>query len=326
MVTRRGEAEGIDPLVKQIADVPELLARFRDNRDAIRAELLAVLTEMSAQNAEMLAKARADAWFAFRASQLSQHIPSATVPGSQYALQGIHLRVHEELGEFFAGDAFYPLGIDRLFSGELGRSELTTFGITAGITLLAVLCPPLGIAAGIAFAAADVVRAHERERLHGALIDPELVLDRAVVELELFAAYLGLALSLVPVGGAVAKSAGRGGVAALRTGLKSGLRAGLLAGGGAARADLVRRWNRMLIEAAKRDLLTAFITELVSDAVLDRVVSEAMAPLLSYVEREARITGAVGGRDGARFVIAVLDSESSARTPGTSTSGKAGPP
>lgn len=314
MVIRRGEAEGIDPLVKQIADVPEVLERFQQNRDAIRTELRAVLTEMSANNTEMLAKTRADAWFAFRASQISEHIPSATVSGSSYALQGIHLRVHEELGEFFAGDAFYALGIDGLFNGELGRRELTTFGITVGITLLSVLCPPLGIAAGVAYAGVEVVRAHERARIHGALVDPELVIDRATVELELFAAYLGLALSLVPVGGALAKSAGRGGLVALRTGLRSGLRTGLRMGTAAARRDLVRRWNRMLIEAAKQDLLTAFVTELVSDAVLDRVVSEAMGPLLSYVEREARITGAVGGREGARFVIAVLDSGSTTRT------------
>jgi hypothetical protein len=178
LVLQRGQAEGIDPLVKQIGNVPDVLERFTRNRAAIRDELARVLDEMRANNTEMLAKAKADAWFAFRSSRIADNIPSATVPGSRYALQGIHLQTHQQLGEFFGGDAFYGLGIDHLFGSEQGREALAAFGITVGIVALCVLCPPLGFTAGVVVAGVDVARAHERARLYGALIDPELVHTR----------------------------------------------------------------------------------------------------------------------------------------------------
>lgn len=301
LVLQRGEAEGIDPLVKQITDLPDVLERFTTNRGAIQSELRRVLGEMKVNNLEMLGKARADAWFAFRASRISEHIPSATVPGSRYALQGIHLEVHNQLGEFFGGDPFYPVGIDFLFGSEAGREALSAIGLTVGIIALSVLCPPLGFIVGIGVAAHDVVRAHERERLYGSMIDPELVLTRAEVEVELFAAYLGLALSFVPEAGTALGAARRGVRVALRAGVGRGVRA--------AGRFVVRRWTRQVIQALSRDLLTEFITQVMMTAVLERVIQRVMEPILSYVEREAMIRESVGGPEGAAFVLMVLDSE-----------------
>ncbi|MBQ0901070.1 hypothetical protein [Micromonospora sp. U21] len=301
MVIQRGEAEGIDPLVKQITDLPDVLARFAGDRNAIRAELWRVLHDMQRNNAEMLGRAREDAGFAFRSSRISEHIPSATIPGGRYALQGIHLVTHQQLGEFFGGNSFYALGVDDLFSSELGRQALSAFALTVGIIALSVLCPPLGFAVGVAVAVGDVVHAHRRERLYGALIDPELVLTRAEVEVELFAAYLGLALSLVPEVGTIGGAAVRGGRVALRYGLRAGLRSG--------GRYVARRLARQVIEAASRDLLQAFITEILLNEVLERVVQKLMEPLLAYVEREAMLRSSVGGPEGAGFILMVLDSQ-----------------
>ncbi|MEU5903546.1 hypothetical protein ABZ780_04110 [Micromonospora sp. NPDC047467] len=307
MVIQRGEAEGIDPLVKQIADLPDVLARFAGDRSAIRDELWRVLQDMRRNNAEMLDRAREDAGFAFRSSRISEHIPSATIPGGRYALQGIHLVTHQQLGEFFGGSSYYTLGVDDLFSGELGRQALSTFALTVGIIALSVLCPPLGFVVGVAVAVGDVIHAHRRERLYGALIDPELVLTRAEVEVELFAAYLGLGLSLIPEVGTIGGAVVRGGRVALRYGLRAGLRAG--------GRYVARRVARQVIEAASRDLLQAFITEILLNEVLERVVQKLMEPVLAYVEREAMLRSAVGGPEGARFILMVLDSQPAAAGP-----------
>ncbi|GAB3142926.1 hypothetical protein GCM10027290_18400 [Micromonospora sonneratiae] len=306
LVLQRAESEGIDPLVKQIADIPDVLSRFRRDRNAIRNELWRVLQEMRSNNTEMLGKARASARFAFKASQISEHIPTATIPGTSYPLQGIHLQVHEQLGEFFGGNVCYGLGIDRLFSAELGREALTSVGLTIGIVALSVLCPPAGFLVGVAVAGVEVAHAHERERLFESMLDPELVLTRAEVEVGLFAAYLGLALSLLPEAGTAVGAAVRGGRTAVRTGLQAGLRAGLRAGGRSARRYVVRRVTRQVLEAAQRDLLTEFVTQVTTALVMEKVVQKVLEPLLAHIEREAMIRGSVGGPDGARFVLAAL--------------------
>ncbi|MET7959018.1 hypothetical protein [Micromonospora zamorensis] len=301
LVIQRGEAEGIDPLVKQITDLPDVLARFAGNRSAIRDELWRVLQDMRRNNTEMLGRARTDARFAFRSSRISEHIPSATIPRGRYALQGIHLVTHEQIGEFFGGNLYYATGVDDLFSTELGREALSAFGIMVGIIALSLLCPPLGFVVGVAVAAVDVAHAHQRERLYESMLDPELVLTRTEVEVELFAAYLGLALSLIPEAGTIGGAAVRGGRVALRFGVRAGLRA--------ARGYVVRRVTRQIIEAASRDLLQGFLTEILLNEVLERVVQKLMEPVLAYVEREAMLSGAVGGPEGARFILMVLDSQ-----------------
>ncbi|WCN78912.1 hypothetical protein [Micromonospora sp. LH3U1] len=301
LVIQRGEAEGIDPLVKQITDLPDLLARFAGNRSAIRDELWRVLQDMRRNNTEMLGRARTDARFAFKSSRISEHIPSATIPRGRFALQGIHLVTHQQIGEFFGGNLYYATGVDDLFSTELGREALSSFGIMVGIIVLSLLCPPLGFVVGVAVAAVDVAHAHQRARLYSSMLDPELVLTRTEVEVELFAAYLGLALSLIPEVGTIGGAAVRGGRVALRFGVRAGLRA--------ARGYVVRRVTRQIIEAASRDLLQAFLTEILLNEVLERVVQKLMEPVLAYVEREAMLSGAVGGPEGARFILMVLDSQ-----------------
>jgi hypothetical protein len=314
MVMQRGLAEGIDPLVKQISELPNLMQRFRENRSAIRDELWRVLNEMRTNNAEMLEKTRADAMYAFRASTVQEHSPSVTIPGTSYALQGIHLQAHQQIGEFFLGDSYYAGGVDYLFSAELGRESLLNAALMLEIIVLSIACPPLGFAVGIAVSAVDVAHARERERLFESLIDPELVLTRAEVELELFAAYLGLALSIIPEAGTVAGAVGRGGRIALRAGirttLRSGLRAGLRTGArrGARAASryVVRRITRQIIEAASHDLLEAFIREVVTNVVMDQIIRKVMEPILACVEREAQIRESVGGPEGARLILSIL--------------------
>ncbi|MEK8105545.1 hypothetical protein NKG94_11090 [Micromonospora sp. M12] len=152
---------------------------------------------------------------------------------------------------------------------------------------MSLLCPPLGFIVGVAVAAVDVAHAHQRERLYSSMLDPELVLTRTEVEVELFAAYLGLALSLIPEAGTIGGAAVRGGRVALRFGVRAGLRAAGVRGAPGHPPD---RRGRV------RDLLQGFLTEILLNEVLERVVQKLMEPVLAYVEREAMLSGAVGGR------------------------------
>jgi hypothetical protein len=301
IVTRRGGAEEIDPIVKQIVDLPGLTQRLRADPATVRRELRALLTQMQQNNTEITGKAVSEWNYAFLASKIQESIPQATVPRTDVAMQGIHLLAHEQIGEFFAGDPLYAAGINSLFHAQLGREALTQFFTFTGLILLSVVCPPLGVAVGLAEAAYQVERAEERERIYGALIDPELVLTRAEVEADLFAARLGLALAFIP---GVGKALG-----ALRQGIRGAARAGVVAGVRMAGRYVARQISREIAEALARDLLAAFVREVITNVVMDRVIGAMLEPIIQQVYREALITGPVGGARGVQSTLAMLERE-----------------
>jgi len=305
IATRRGLAEDIDPLVKQLTDIPDLMQRFRANPAGIRQELRRLLNEMWDNNVQISAKVLASWEYAFEASKIQANIPSATVPGTSFALQGIHLQAHQQIGEFFQGDPYYASGINALFNAQLGFESLKTFFEFTGIILLSVICPPLGTVIGILDAAHQYANALEREQLYGALIDPELVLSHAEVEAELFAAKLGLVLSFVPEVGSILRVG--------RYGVRATLRAGVSGGARIVGRYVARRITREMVEALSRNLILAFAKEVITNEVMEQVISRVMEPYLQYLEREATITGSVGGSQGADIVRRMLEEERTRR-------------
>lgn len=309
LVMRRGLLESIDPLIKQFTDLGDVLERFRiagvftgGDVNGVRAVLSSILQEMLRHNAEITTHAQ-DSWqYAFKAGRIQESLPGATVPGAPYMLQGIHLLTHQQIGEFFGGDSYYPEGLDALFSAELGLASLLVFFEFTGLTLLGVLCAPLAFAVGFGLAAHQVVEAYEREHLYQSLIDPELVLTHAEVEAELFAAWLGFVLSFIPEAGSIL----RGG----RTAIRGALRTGSVAVGArlAGRAVL-RRASRDLAERLAEGLLQSFVRDMVTNAVIDQVAQRLLGPLVQSVAREASVTGPVGGLAGAQRVQAMLAEE-----------------
>lgn len=302
IVTGRGAAEGIDPLVKQIVDLPDVFKRFKDNPNAIRQELKKLLDEMELKNKEITTKVVNDPMFAFRASILNENIPGATVPGSRYALQGVHLLVHQSIGDAFNNDGYYALGIDWVFGVEEGKNAVTGFMTMVGIIVLCVFCAPLGFIAGIKAAEHEVDKAREKEDVYKSVIDPDLVIARADVEAELFAAYLGLVLSFIPEAGTAAKGAWTGG----RMLLKGELRAiGKAAGKYAA-----RRMAKEIAEILAKDFLKAFIVEMSTNIVISQVMEKLIMPaIMRRVTLEAQITQSVGGTEGAQAILYILDAE-----------------
>lgn len=305
IATRRGLAEDIDPLVKQLTDIPDLMQRFRANPAGIHQELRRLLNEMCDNNVRITAKVLASWEYAVEASKIQGNIPSASVPGTSFVLQGIHLQAHQQIGEFFREDPYYASGINALFNAQLGFESLKNFFEFTGIILISVICPPLGAVIGILDAAHQRDNALEREQLYSALIDPELVLSRAEVEADLFAAKLGLVLSFVPEVGSILRVG--------RYGVRATLRAGVSGGARIVGRYVARRITREMVEALSRNLILVFAREVITNEVMEQVISRTMEPYLQYLERETTITGPVGGSQGADIVRRMLEEERTRR-------------
>jgi hypothetical protein len=313
IVTLRGTAEGIDPLVKQMTDIPEVMERFRatPNSTALRDELYRVLTEMRTNNEEMRGKVASDWMFAFRASSISESLPNATIPGTSLALGGVHLLAHQEIGYAFHGHGIYAAGVQHFFNVELGRQALTGFFLLTGIIMLSIACPVAGFLVGVAVAGYEVAVAHERERLLESLIDPEQVLSRAEVELGLFLAYFGLALSIIPEAGSIVKGAVGGARAVSRAGVVGGAR---IVG-----RRLARRVVREAIEAAERGFIQAFIREMVLNYAIEHLIQLALAPVIARLNREISIRSSVGGASGQAQVLRMIQGPSALPPAGGTT-------
>jgi len=299
--SRRGFLEQAEPLVKQLLELDDVMARFRSSPVGVQVELRRILETMSASNAEKTKEAEESWVFAFRASKIREDLPRSTVRGCKVALQGIHLQVHEQIGEFFEGDGYYGRGLDALFGAELGRQSIGNFIEFVGLTFLAVVFPPAAMVVGAGLALHALHEAHEREELYEALIDPELVLTRAEIEADLFAAKLGLLLSFLPDVGAVlgkgasivvrqgVRTAARGAAASVRSAMRQGAR-------GAGRA-IANRFTREMVERLEQSFVAALAKELAADQVMEAVIGKLLLqPAVERLMREVSITGPAGRR------------------------------
>jgi hypothetical protein len=294
----RGTVESVDPLVKHIIELEDVLPRMRDPNIGVKAVLTEILRTMQAHNTEITTKANADDWFAFRASNISEDVAAATVPYTSYALRGIHLQAHESIGEFFHGDRYYALGIQLVFDTEEGRRSLLAFGELVGVVLLSVIWAPLGIAVGIGLALHHYDEAVEKEHVYDALIDPDVVISRAEVEAQLFAAKLGVALSFLPVAGKV--------LGALRPLVTAGAIEAEEAGAAAARtaaAEAAEEAVATALKAATADVLEKFVTELATAVVINKVMEIAIEPIIAAIERERETTGPIGGLNRSLAIV-----------------------
>ena len=158
------------------------------------------------------------------------------------------------------------------------------------------MCAPAAFVAGVAVAGHEVDKAQARKDLYRALINPELVLNRAEIELELYIAYVGLALSLLPEAGTALKAASLGLRGAARSGVAVGLRL--------AARSVARQISRQVTEQLARELLPALIQELAVNLLMEQVViPEVIGPMIAVGERELALRNSVGGRAGAERLI-----------------------
>ncbi len=299
----RGVAESADPFVKQFIDIPGVVAGFRAAKD-VETELNRRLDEMLALNAGERSKVRHDPPYAFRFGRITK------AKGGGYAMSGLHQKAHDKLAEAAAGEQAYRLGVKYLFDAGMGRQDLIAFGEFTGITLISVVCPPLGFLAGVATAVYHYEEASERRETYGALINPEEVISWAEVETEMFAAKLGLVLSFIPVLPVLGR-AGRAAMAGrevardvMQAGAKTAVTQEAKAElGRVARKVGVRTFAgafgkatvEQLTEELSRGLVAGFVKELVEDKVMETLLSPVLQTWMEAVQEEAIRNGPVGG-------------------------------
>jgi hypothetical protein len=302
---RRGEAESMDPLIQQLSHIPETIEAFRRDPTAAETLLESLLADMAQKNREQTEKARGDDLFGLQAARIAPSAMSAQVPGAPYALVNTHLLAHQLLGEFFNGDHIWGDGIRDALMNEEAKTRFIHVFEFVGLVMLAVLCPPAAFVAGVAIAVVEVVHAHARLDLYRGLINPELVLNRAELELELYIAYAGLALSLLPEATTAVRAASIG----VRGGLRRGAGAGIRLAG----RSLLRHASRQTTTALSRELLPALVREAATNLVMQHVIEIALGPVLERVQRQLAIHTAQGGIAGAEALIRAIEHDAGRR-------------
>ncbi|MFT8245007.1 hypothetical protein [Roseomonas sp. BN140053] len=302
---KRGDAESLDPLIQQLSDIPETIAAFRADPTAAERLLRELLADMARRNAEQTAKAQGDELFGLQAAAIQRNAASTQVPGAPYALTGTHLLAHELLGAFFEGDRVWGAGIRDALMNEQAKKRFRLVFEFAALTLLAVLCPPAAFAVGVGLAVAEVAHARARLQLYRGLINPELVLNRAELELQLYVAYVGVALALLPEAGTAAR--------AISLGVRGGMRAGAAVGARLAMRSVLRSANRQITHALSRQLLPTLVQEAATNLLIQHVIEAALGPVLERVQREIALHTAVGGRDGALALIEAIERDAGRR-------------
>jgi len=132
--------------------------------------------------------------------------------------------------------------------------------------------------------------AKEQETIYSALVNPDQVLDYAELQIELFMAKLGVALSflsVVPEGVAAVKGVSAASKRALQRGLGTGAKA-------IARQIIEQELDR-LAEVAAANLVKGLLIELTTQTIENKVIDLLLGPiiegLVGALEKDLRAEG-----------------------------------
>jgi hypothetical protein len=294
---RRGLTEELEPLVKHVRSVPAAVAAMRPSEAATSAELGRLIDTMLSANADVRRRVEWSWEDAFKYGQIDGDLPGETPADIGRSLHGIHLLAHQQIAPYFGSSRLYAVGVQRLFMGEHALEVVESLLVLGALVVVSVLCPPLGYVAGAALAIAQYADTAEKVEIRDALVNPEQVVDLAELDVEQFAAALGVVLALIPEAPAVVRTAYRAGAAALEEGALS-----------AARRVAVSALRRSAVAGMRRVVEEGFVklvaTELVKVEVLNAILGRALQPVLRSVEASSRESGSVGGVQGALALIA----------------------
>lgn len=287
---RSNTAASIDPLIQQLTNVPEVVDVFRNRPWLAREYLRQLLNEMATNNARFQANVISDPEYAFHTGKIREDLPNATVAGTEVSLQGIHLLTHNAIGDAFRGDAWYGIGLDRIFSAELGKESLRTF-FEGGIVLVAsVLCPPVGAALGAALALFHHAEAEERMDLYRSVMNPEDLYNRSELELDLFLSELEVVLSILPEVGSIGRGVSRGATV---------MRRGFRAGAARLAVEARRALLRSVAQQVRQGLARAFVHAIVTDRMMAALIPHVLGPVIEAVANEINLQTAAVPEAGA---------------------------
>lgn len=279
---QRDTINQIDPLIPQITMDSEVLGRFVRNPQGTREELEKLLTEMRTNNIAIVAQNRSDPTYGFRAGSINRNIGDATIPGTYYQLNGVHAITHELIAEFFQGSVFYALGVNSLLMTQEGWEDFKMITEFAGVMLLAVLAPAEFVVGG-ALSIYHYEEAQEKKKLFQSQLDPELVITRAEIEAELFAAELGALLFFIPESQRILKTGIRVAKGAIRGELRAAARVVGRRLGKRITIDMIKALKGNLAESFAKAMLTAEVMNMfLGKLLIEPTVAQMQRDLASY--------------------------------------------
>lgn len=286
----RQEAFLIDPFLEKIKDLSDVVTRLKDAQrrddarseqqgdavtEAVDAEFSAVLAEVRRENVERTARVRQDRSIAFGLASFTEDRSDEI--GAR--LTGIHRKADLRLRPMFDYEAVYVDALHALADAELGKAELAEFFNLAGLTFLAVFCPPAAFLTGAGQAIGALATAYEHRGIQRALLGGDEIITRAQAEAELWAAWIGAAIAFLPL----VKPAARGLSGVARLALPGAeRRAAAIAAIRLAKAEAAQVFALVTAE----DLLGAFLHEAVKGYVLNLVLSSAIERFIDAVVSE----------------------------------------
>jgi hypothetical protein len=233
---------------------------------------------------------------AVKYGQISADLPGDSAVDLGRNLHGIHLMAHQQLVVSFEGSAYYARGVRRLFEGMHSIEVLTSIAELGVLAVVSVLCPPLGFVVGAGLALAQYVDTEEKIEIRDALMRPDQLVDLAELDVEHFAATLGVVLALVPDAPSIIRGAYKVGAAAVEHGA-------VVAGARVALTGLRRTAMAAMKTALEEGFTKLLFIELAKVNVLNAIIGGALQPVLESVGAPNG-TRPVGGTQGAVELIA----------------------
>lgn len=274
---QNGTAESVDPLVKQILDVDGMVPLFKANPWMIKEHLRRLLADMQDKNTDITDKVTGSATWAFEKGPISEDIEHASVPYCKYALGGIHLAAHSLIYDAFGGDEEYAEALNDLFDSISGWRDIKQFFLIGGILILCVLCPEAAAIVGIIQAEGEREDAAEMKDVYRSLIDPDVVISKAELEVQQFMAELMLAVSIIPEAGNIIKGATGLAEAALKGTVKQFAK------------EALESILKQVIKQLEKNLAKAFVEEIVKFEVFGALMQATLAPLAKAIQEEASL-------------------------------------
>lgn len=307
ILSRRTLVNQVDPLYFQVEDIERVFASAQGDPGFLRRHLTELLGTLAAANEEMTRKAteaHSGAFFALEASQFVARTGGKDARGLSFALSGIHAMSDDELRPYAGDVPEYGEGVNLAIDRKGGFDAVKQVFATAGITVLALLCAPLGAtlagavtsAVSLGLAVHENLGAQEKVGLYRALEDPDALQRWQDVELAELMALIGLAFSVFDVGSVAggAKAIARGATEALQLGRQAGARGAVRAVTGGARRTIVADTTEQMLRHALREAVTALAVTQVMDVLAARV----LGPVVTDWARDQGLLHGTSDRPG----------------------------
>jgi hypothetical protein len=296
IAAQRQQATAVDALLDKVTEVDELVRKLKkaQERDAqmsteaghelteaVDDAFRELIADLLKENEKRTRQAATDRTLAFGLANFGRSDDVTNELGA--TLSGIHKLADEMLGTAFTDHDAYVAGVSRLAAEEIGKAEIWEIVNLVGITALAIVCPPAAFVVGAAQAIEGLSTAYEHRDLQRAMLNGDEILSKAQVEAELWSAWIGAALTVIPELPSVARGAG--------SATRSIVRGEASEAVAAATRQALRQVAKHLAELSVEHFIARFGRELVQAYLINLALSKAMNRIAAAVAEQVAVTG-----------------------------------